>query len=142
MSQKFCNVAIIGAGVAGVSAAAVLTNAGVPNIRVFESSERYGGRLNFYKLNEEITVNLGANWMAGSRNPFLELLRKDKSVTIFHDFTTEKNIKVLNEDFKEITEDYRAQLKAWGNAHEALAELDEPELISLDEALTGRGMPD
>ena len=138
MSQK-CNVAIIGAGVAGISAASLLSSSGVPNICVFESLKRCGGRLDFVQLNDNITVNLGANWMAGLKNPILELLRKDKSVTIFKDFTTEKNIQVLDEKYNDITEEHRSHLKSWADAHEVLAELDEPELISLDAALTVMG---
>ena len=66
-----CKVAIVGAGIAGITAAAQLKSAGIDDVRVLESSGRYGGRVCGFKLTNEITVNLGANWMFGDRNPIL-----------------------------------------------------------------------
>ena len=66
-----CKVAIVGAGIAGITAAAQLKSAGVDEVRVLESSGRCGGRVCAFKLTDQITVNLGANWMFGDRNPIL-----------------------------------------------------------------------
>ena len=131
-----CKVAIIGAGVAGVTAASFLSKAGIDNVHVFESSDRCGGRLKHCKLDDNITVNLGANWMVGDKNPILALLKKNKNVKIFEDFKTEKTIQVLNYDFDDVTKEYRSLLKPFLDAHAILSEKVDPELISIEDALT------
>lgn len=81
-----CKVAIIGGGIAGVTAASTLNGFGITDIRVFESSSRYGGRVKGFQLSDDITVNLGANWMFGEKNPILNLLQRNPDVKIFRDF--------------------------------------------------------
>jgi len=44
-----CRVAIIGGGIAGVTAASTLTENGISDFRIFESSNRYGGRVKGFK---------------------------------------------------------------------------------------------
>ena len=97
----------LGAGIAGVSAAATLTKAGISNIRIFEASDRWGGRVQNFNLSENISVNLGANWMSGDRNPILKLLRKDETVKIAQDFQVENEVTIFDQNFKDVTETYR-----------------------------------
>ena len=53
------NIQFLGAGLTGVTAAATLAKHGIENVRVFEATERIGGRLENYDLTPEISVNLG-----------------------------------------------------------------------------------
>lgn len=68
-----CNVIIVGAGIAGLSAAYHLCKNGITDIKVLEARKRIGGRIINITMGNEI-VELGARWIHGVLgNPIYEL---------------------------------------------------------------------
>ncbi|XP_067671269.1 spermine oxidase-like [Haliotis asinina] len=65
MADIPCRVVVIGGGLAGVSAAERLVQAGVTGVQILEASHRCGGRMKTIKFGEGI-VELGANWIHGA----------------------------------------------------------------------------
>lgn len=66
-------VLVIGAGMAGLSAARRLHDAGVA-VTVLEARERIGGRIHTSRLWPDLTVELGASWIHGTQgNPLSAL---------------------------------------------------------------------
>lgn len=63
MSQNDC--IIIGAGVAGLSAARTFAEAGKTNILVLEASDRIGGRVHTAETPRGVPIDLGASWFHG-----------------------------------------------------------------------------
>jgi len=59
-------VLIIGAGPAGVAAAARLMENGVVNINILEAENRIGGRVHTIQFGESV-VDLGAQWVHGAQ---------------------------------------------------------------------------
>lgn len=74
-SQK--PVIIIGAGIAGATVAEQLSNANIPFL-IIEATDKVGGRLRNDKL-DNLTIELGANWMQGNRigEPFFDFIREN-----------------------------------------------------------------
>jgi len=72
------DVLVLGAGIAGVKAAATLYEAGVTNFAVLEQSDRIGGRM--WNITwEGLTIELGANWIEGipqDENPVWTIAQK------------------------------------------------------------------
>lgn len=81
MTQS-CRVAIVGAGVAGLSAANALIASGkfsASEVRVLEGAARIGGRVHTQLFSEALPMNveLGAAWIHGTQgNPFAELAKE------------------------------------------------------------------
>ena len=74
-SEKY-NVLILGAGMAGISAAKTLYDAGITNFRVLEATNRIGGRL-FVKDFGGAAIELGGNWVHGTdNNPIWTLVQQ------------------------------------------------------------------
>ena len=72
MSSK-PKVVIIGAGIAGLSAASKLLKSGQVEVCVLEASERVGGRIHTGKIGQN-TVEFGAQWIHGTvGNPIFDL---------------------------------------------------------------------
>ena len=72
MSSK-SKVVIIGAGIAGLSAASKLHKSGQVEVCVLEASERVGGRIHTGKIGEN-TVEFGAAWIHGTvDNPIFDM---------------------------------------------------------------------
>ncbi|XP_028902303.1 spermine oxidase [Ornithorhynchus anatinus] len=66
-------IVVIGAGLAGLSAARTLLEHGFTDVTVLEASDRIGGRVQSVKL-EHATFELGATWIHGSHgNPVYHL---------------------------------------------------------------------
>ena len=110
----------------------------VKDFRVLEYSTRIGGRLRPFQLSPEISVNLGANWIMGERNPLLKILKESGNKDTLLDpeyFSEEKNYIVLDENHENVTErmeSYRNQFsKDWEEMAEYFAKTDE--LISIEE---------
>lgn len=78
MSSKLCansnsTVLIIGAGIAGLAAARILSDQGLKVI-VLEGRERIGGRIHSSRVWPKYPMDLGASWIHGQRqNPITEL---------------------------------------------------------------------
>lgn len=86
-SAKDAKVLILGGGVAGITAARALHDAGVTDFLVLEARPELGGRLmshSFGAPGRQHTVELGANWVQGTRtgdgpeNPIWTLAKKHK----------------------------------------------------------------
>ena len=56
---------IIGAGVAGLSAARTLVDAGKTNIAILEAGDRVGGRVLTAETPRGVPIDLGASWFHG-----------------------------------------------------------------------------
>lgn len=82
MSSSKTDVAIIGAGVAGLSAAYMLKKAGI-NVLILEAQNRVGGRVFTKHLPHHMQVELGAEFIHGTNwqqeNPF----QKDSFPSVF-----------------------------------------------------------
>jgi len=77
-------VLILGGGVAGIIAARTLATQGITDFLIVEARDELGGRMRstaFGAPNRQLTVELGANWIQGTRgngpaNPIFELALK------------------------------------------------------------------
>jgi polyamine oxidase len=82
MSKK---VAIIGAGMAGLTAARQLADAGV-EVTVFEARNRIGGRIHT-STEFGFPIEIGANWIHGDKgNPLIDLAAQAGVSSFAHDF--------------------------------------------------------
>lgn len=79
LTAKRCDVAIIGAGIAGLSAAHALVSAG-RSVALYEARERVGGRL--LSLSDEGVVDLGATWF-WPNEPAVQALAQELDVPVF-----------------------------------------------------------
>jgi len=70
------DVVIVGAGMAGLSAANRLKSSGVKNIVVLEARNRVGGRLYSIPLNNSTFLDMGASWIHGAskNNPLVKVV--------------------------------------------------------------------
>ena len=117
-SCKKTKVAVLGAGVAGVTAAQALHSASIDDFVIIEYNDHIGGRV----LNEPFgkkpdgtpySVELGANWVqgigtpGGPENPIWTLAKKYKLVNTYSDLTS---LETFNEtgayDFRSLVDDY------------------------------------
>ncbi|KAI9562668.1 hypothetical protein GHT06_010122 [Daphnia sinensis] len=75
--QKTADVVIVGAGIAGLTAADHLRRNGVMNVVILEASSRYGGRL-FTAPHGDAYLEYGANWIHGGseENELFKLARQ------------------------------------------------------------------
>ena len=81
-------VVVIGAGFAGLAAANQLRDAG-HDVTVLEARDRIGGRVNTVAMADELTAELGANWLQqGERNSLLPLARELGLGLVDTDFTS------------------------------------------------------
>ncbi len=70
-----CDVAVIGAGMAGLTAARLLAEAG-KSVILLEARDRVGGRMLTARSAQGSTIELGAEFVHGSPKPTLELARE------------------------------------------------------------------
>ena len=67
------NVAIIGAGAAGLGAAQALKNSGLSTI-VLEARDRVGGRAHTIMASPDVTFDLGCGWLhSANKNSFVKI---------------------------------------------------------------------
>ncbi|KAG7299017.1 hypothetical protein JYU34_017492 [Plutella xylostella] len=79
-----CNVIIIGAGMAGLSAANHLQKNGIEDFKILEARKRVGGRIVSIPIKNH-NVELGANWIHGVLdNPIFELAMANGLVNIIN----------------------------------------------------------
>jgi monoamine oxidase len=71
------SVIIIGAGIAGLSAAEILTSSGYEDVKILEGRNRIGGRV-CVREHDENTIHMGAQWIHQycSENPMAQVARK------------------------------------------------------------------
>lgn len=111
-ATEHTKVAIIGAGIAGISAAEKLTSHGFTDFRILEATDRTGGRIWTYDIDDkDLKVEMGANWIHGiERNPIftiadenglLQLRYKDKGLRHRNVFLTENGEEVPAKVVKE-----------------------------------------
>lgn len=69
------SVIVVGAGMAGVTAARALTDAGITSVLVLEARDRVGGRTYSVNTSTAGTIDLGAMWIHGAEkgNPLYDL---------------------------------------------------------------------
>ncbi|XP_071492759.1 peroxisomal N(1)-acetyl-spermine/spermidine oxidase-like [Diadema antillarum] len=77
MERRGRRVAIVGAGMAGLTAAAELSRSRQCEVLVFEAMDRAGGRILTVKDFASHVIELGANWIHGTTdNPIFDLAKK------------------------------------------------------------------
>ncbi|XP_034473337.1 protein anon-37Cs [Drosophila innubila] len=81
-AKQKVRIVVIGAGIAGLSAAQHLLSHGFQRTLVLEATERYGGRVNSQKFGDTF-CELGAKWVNidGSHDSMYELLRNAEGLT-------------------------------------------------------------
>ncbi|OBG68140.1 MULTISPECIES: NAD(P)/FAD-dependent oxidoreductase [unclassified Mycobacterium] len=79
------SILVVGAGMAGLSAARVLADAGWP-VRVIEARDRIGGRIHTDR-DWGAALEMGASWIHGTAdNPLLELARRAQAQLVTTDY--------------------------------------------------------
>jgi monoamine oxidase len=99
LSDKNQSVIVIGAGMAGLSAARQLTDQGY-KVTILEGRNRIGGRI-FTDRSTGVAMDMGAGWVHGSEgnNPLMALAQKAGADTFM---TEDESIKVYNATGKKI----------------------------------------
>ncbi|TSK92915.1 Spermine oxidase [Bagarius yarrelli] len=76
-ASRDIKIVVVGAGFAGLAAAASLFQAGFQNVLILEANERIGGRVFTTKPFTENIIELGANWIHGQDgNPLYQLAKE------------------------------------------------------------------
>ena len=99
-----CNVLVLGAGMAGVSAARRLRERGVEDVMVVEATDRIGGRVKEVQFGG-VTVELGANWVHYS-----ELEEGD--VHPLEWFVNRTNLNFVPDDYEDVIFRYLGQYRS------------------------------
>jgi monoamine oxidase len=88
------DVAIVGAGLAGLSAADALTEAGL-SVVVLEADHRVGGRTLNFDLGDGKVVEVGGQWVGPTQQHLIDLAARLK-VGTYPTYTTGKSVAMLN----------------------------------------------
>lgn len=75
MDAQSKSVVVIGAGIAGLAAAARLLKAGVQDVTLLEASDRVGGRINSINFRGS-ELEIGAQWVHGEDGNVVYQVRK------------------------------------------------------------------
>lgn len=90
MTSNVPHVLIIGAGIAGLTAARDLHDAGV-RVTVIEGRGRIGGRLHTSHAWSDLPMDLGASWIHGTRNnPITELAKRYRAAHVATSYDSAK----------------------------------------------------
>ena len=78
------SVIIIGAGIAGLSAAEILTTSGYESVTILEARNRIGGRV-YVREHDENTIHMGAQWIHQycPENPMVQVARKYELLQVY-----------------------------------------------------------
>lgn len=117
--MESCEVAIVGAGYAGLSAARSLVQAD-KEVLVLEARERVGGRVYTQHLNDNFYVDLGGQWIGPGQDKMYALCQ-EFGIETFGTYNQGKNIIALQQKIKT----YRG----------LIPKIDLPSLLNLDFAL-------
>ena len=108
------DVAIVGAGVTGLTAALTLLEMAqsygrpVPRLMVLEAEDQPGGRIKSRLLSNGVTVNEGAHWAhGGMSNEFFRWARERYDLGSFNEDTAENQILIT--DSSDISPRFKAQ---------------------------------
>lgn len=115
-------VLVLGAGIAGVSAAKTLSDGGIKNFLILEAEDRIGGRVKNTVLQSGVRVELGANWIQGidpgqpEKHPLWRIVQACGGVGGRYSETfSNGTMHVFDEEGKNITEslELRNRLAQW-----------------------------
>ncbi|KAI8085104.1 uncharacterized protein BX664DRAFT_300835 [Halteromyces radiatus] len=111
-------VAILGGGVAGISASLNLTLAGIDDFVLIEAREVLGGRAQDVKFGNNVTIELGCNWVqALGTNPINLLAQKYDLKTVA---TNYDDISYIDQDGKSV--DASKEYQMYSDASDKVAE--------------------
>lgn len=96
--METCEVAIVGAGYAGLSAARSLVHAG-KEVMVLEARDRVGGRVYTQKLSDDFYVDLGGQWIGPGQDKIYSLCR-EFGIETFGSYNEGKNVIALQQKVK------------------------------------------
>ena len=117
-------VLVLGAGMAGISAAKTLSDGGITNLLILEAQEQIGGRVKNTVLSSGIRVELGANWIQGidpqqpEKHPLWRIAEKCGGLEgRFMPTYNNGTIHVFDETGKNITDSstFKNRLAEWKN---------------------------
>jgi monoamine oxidase len=128
------SILILGAGVAGLSTAKFLQQAGYSDIKILEGRQRIGGRTWTSHAWDDLPLDMGASWIHGiDNNPIWDLAQSAGIETVE---TSEDDVVAYYADGSQLTDAEAQELQDEGEALLAAAEPDEDEEdYSLQEAI-------
>lgn len=94
MNTVSVDIAVVGAGLAGLAAAEALTAAGM-SVVVIEADDRVGGRTLNYDLGDGKVVEVGGQWVGPTQQHLIDLANR-LHVATYPTFTTGRSIAMLN----------------------------------------------
>lgn len=96
--MKTCEIVVVGAGYAGLTAASHLIKAG-KEVIVLEARDRVGGRVYTQRLSEDFYVDLGGQWIGPTQDKIYALCQ-ELGIGTFGTYNQGKNIISLNKKAK------------------------------------------
>jgi spermine oxidase len=100
---NYHKVIIIGAGIAGLSAANHLFSNGIFDVKILEARNRIGGRIISIEMDKQTKIELGANWIHGVLgNPIFELAMEHKLISILQTNPQNRKVVALIENGKQV----------------------------------------
>ena len=100
-TELSCDILVLGAGMAGISAARRLRERGVEDVVVVEATDRIGGRVKDLQFGG-VNVELGANWVH-----YGEL--EENSVHPLEQFVERTNLSFVTDDYEDVIFRYQGQ---------------------------------
>ena len=148
-SRSDAEVLVLGAGMAGISAASTLSDGGITNLLILEAQEQIGGRVKSTVLSSGVRVELGANWIHGidpelpGKHPLWRIAERCGGVD--GNFVSDSKVHVFDNSGNNITNSstYKGRLAQW-NKLDLTSYAEERRAsnlsdISVRQALTDRG---
>ena len=151
-SAKCCRsdaeVLVLGAGMAGISAAKTLSDGGITNLLILEAQEQIGGRVKNTVLSSGVRVELGANWIQGidpeqpEKHPLWRIA--EKCGGLGGSFVLDGEVHVFDGSGKDINSSkYKERLAQWNKldliSYAEVRRASNLSDISVKQALTDRG---